>query len=414
MKILQLPAYCEPEKVASSSLSSALRKAYIDAGFNIEIYAPTPTRGISQEVREKYRHIRYEERFDGKLVIHRFPLFREGKNPVVRAIRYLIENIIHYCKGAKTSDVSVILASSTPPTQGVLCGMLKKKLNVPFVYNLQDIFPDSLIDTNLAKKGSLIWKIGRRIEDYTYRNADAIIVISEGFKKNIMSKGVPEDKIFVVCNWPDDSHIFPVNRDANILFDRYCIPREKFIICYSGSIQRTQNWELLIEVARELVQKDILFVIVGEGDAKKKMQADIIENNLQNVMLFPYMPKEELNYVFSIGDMGLIISKPNTGNSAVPSKTWNIMQAQRPILASFDLESDLCELIQNTKSGLVSDAGDKEGLLKNILYAYENQEQIREFGKNGQRYVESNLTSEICTGKYVDVLMKVIGEYGKK
>ena len=71
-------------------------------------------------------------------------------------------------------------------------------------------------------------------------------------------------------------------------------------------------------------------------------------------------------------------------------------------------------MIQNTKSGLVSDAGDKEGLLKNILYAYENQEQIREFGKNGQRYVESNLTSEICTGKYVDVLMKVIGEYGKK
>ena len=69
-------------------------------------------------------------------------------------------------------------------------GLLKKIKKVPFVYNLQDIFPDSLAGTGLAKKGGLLWKIGRVIENFTYRNADKIIVISEDFKRNIMAKGI--------------------------------------------------------------------------------------------------------------------------------------------------------------------------------------------------------------------------------
>ncbi len=155
MKILQLPPYFEPEQIASTSISKALRNAYIHAGFEIEIYAPTPCRGIDDKVREKYLKIPYEEQYDGKMIIHRFKLFEEGKNPVLRAFRYITENIIQYYKGKKSKDVSVIVAGSTPPTQGIMCGLLKKKLKVPFVYNSQDIFPDSMIDTKLTHEGSL-------------------------------------------------------------------------------------------------------------------------------------------------------------------------------------------------------------------------------------------------------------------
>ena len=92
------------------------------------------------------------------------------------------------------------------------------------MYNLQDIFPDSLAGTGLAKKGGLLWKIGRVIENFTYRNADKIIVISEDFKRNIMAKGVPEEKIVVVYNWVDEEAVKHVPREENKLFDAYGLP----------------------------------------------------------------------------------------------------------------------------------------------------------------------------------------------
>jgi hypothetical protein len=80
-------------------------------------------------------------------------MFREGTNPIQRAIRYVLVNLIQYFKGSRAKDIDVILAGSTPPTQGVLCGLVKKRLKVPFVYNLQDIFPDSMVNANMTKEG---------------------------------------------------------------------------------------------------------------------------------------------------------------------------------------------------------------------------------------------------------------------
>lgn len=92
-------------------------------------------------------------------------------------------------------DADIISSGSTPPTQGLVCARLKKKFGIPFVYNLQDIFPDSLVSSGLVRKRSLLWKIGRRIEDKVYEAADKIIVISDDHKQNIMNKGVPEEKM---------------------------------------------------------------------------------------------------------------------------------------------------------------------------------------------------------------------------
>ena len=97
--------------------------------------------------------------------------------------------------------------------------MVKKIKKIPMIYNLQDIFPDSLVASDLTRKGSLLWKIGRKIENFTYKNADKIIVISEGFKKNIMEKGVPESKIEVIYNWVDENEVIAVERNSNILLN---------------------------------------------------------------------------------------------------------------------------------------------------------------------------------------------------
>lgn len=370
------------------------------------LYAPTPSRGVTPEVRKEYssKEKRHEELLDGKLTINRFSLYGEGKNPIMRALRYVFCWIKQFNRGLFAKDIDCIYLASTPPIQGVLGGLLKKLRKKPFIYNLQDIFPDSLAGTGLAKKGGLLWKIGRIIENFTYRNADKIIVISQDFKKNIMAKGVPEEKIVVIYNWVDQNAVVDIPRSENILFDRYGLNRSKFYVTYNGNIGLTQNMDMLLEVAKALeANEEIQFVLVGNGAYLEDVKRIIADRNVQNVTLLPFQPYEEISHVFSLGDVSLVISKPGVGANSVPSKTWSIMSASRPVLANFD-ENELKSIIEKNNCGIFTKAGDKVAFTDAILKLYNDRELCREMGKNGRKFVMDNLTKEVGTQKYVDVI----------
>jgi glycosyltransferase involved in cell wall biosynthesis len=342
--------------------------------------------------------------YNGGVEVHRFAMCREGKNAVLRALRYFFISTIQFWKGICAKDIDLIYVASTPPTQGALAAMVKKFKRVPFVYNLQDIFPDSLAGTGLARKGGLVWKIGRMVENFTYRNADKIIVISQDFKKNIMAKGVPEEKIVVIYNWVDQNAVVDIPRSENILFDRYGLDRSKFYVTYNGNIGLTQNMDMLLEVVKALeANEDIQFVLVGNGAYLEEVKRIIAERNVQNVTMLPFQPYEEISHVFSLGDVSLVISKPGVGANSVPSKTWSIMSASRPVLANFD-ENELKSIIEKNNCGIFTKAGDKVAFADAILKLYGDRELCKEMGRNGRKFVMENLTKEIGTQKYVDVI----------
>ena len=282
---------------------------------------------------------------------------------------------------------------------------------------LQDIFPDSLVGTGLAKKGGILWKIGRAIENFTYRNADKIIVISEDFKRNIMAKGVPEEKIVVIYNWVDENSVVDIPREQNKLFDKYGLDRSKFYIEYLGNIGLAQNMDMLLEVMGELKEShpDIGLVLVGEGAYKKQVEGIVARDGLTNVTMLPFQPYEDISHVFSLGDVGLVISKPGVGANSVPSKTWSIMSASRPVLANFD-PNELQNIMNGTHQfsvegkpcGIFTKAGDKEAFKAAILHLYENRTLCLEYGRNGREFILKNLTKEVGTAKYVEVIKSVV------
>lgn len=411
MKLLLLPAYFFPETAASGYLSENRNQAFVEAGFDVELYVPAPCRGISPDVRAEYckKEHRCEKMYDGRMVVHRFSMYSEGKNPIARAFRYVFCWIKQFYYGLKAKDVNCIYLASTPPIQGVLGACLKKIKKVPFVYNLQDIFPDSLAGTGLAKKGSILWKIGRVVENFTYKHADKIIVISEDFKRNIMAKGVPEDKIVVVYNWVDQNAVVNVDRSENKLIAKYGIDPSKFYIEYSGNIGLTQNMDMLLDVMKELKDShpEIGLILVGEGAYKKQVEEIVKRDVLTNVVMLPFQPYEDISHVFSLGDVGLIISKPGVGSNSVPSKTWSIMSASRPVLANFD-ENEIKSILSDNNCGIFTKAGDKDAFKNAIIKLYENRDLCKEYGQNGRKFVMQNLTREVGTQKYVDVIKSVV------
>lgn len=404
--MLRVPPYCFPEKMPTQHIERDLFEAYSKIGIEVEAYVPTPTRGLTDEQYQKYKSITEEKVYDGLLKVHRFSMFRESGNAVLKGIRYLLVNLKQYRICKNLDGVSVISSGSTPPTQGILCGIIKKRLSkryghkVPFVYSLQDIFPDSLVTTGMTKKGSIIWKIGRKIENYTYENADKIIVISQSMKRNIIEKGVPEEKIEVISNWINTDTVRRIAKENNRLFEEFAIPKDKFIVLYAGNFGSAQGADVVLKAAELLKNNcNIQFVIFGGGAEFEKAKATVKEKELSNVIINGLLPQDRISEVYSLGDVALITCKKGVGTSGMPSKTWSIMACNTPIIASFDTDSELAEIIREANAGVCVEPENAEKLSEAIL----NSVGAESFN-GGRDYVMENASRDKCVARYVDAV----------
>ncbi|MBQ7850715.1 MAG: glycosyltransferase family 4 protein [Clostridia bacterium] len=407
MRMLMMSPYYPPEQISSSRMDRELDDAFLEAGFTLVNHVPMPTRGVSSEVRRAYRSRRRETLADGRIAVHRFPMFGEGRNPLLRALRYVLVNLVQYWHGSRTKDADVIFAGSTPPTQGLLCAMVKRKLKIPFVYNLQDVFPDSLVNAGMTAKGSLIWRVGRWVENLTYRNADRIIVISQSMKRNIVEKGVPEDRIAVVPNWIDVEAVRPVARENNRLFEEFGIPRDRFIVVYAGNFGATQGADVVLRAAELLRDEaDVQFVVFGGGAEFE--QARVQAQQLSNVIISGLLPQERVPEVYSLGHAALITCRAGVGSSGMPSKTWSIMACNTPVIASFDMDSELAEILRESGAGSCVPAGDAQALAQEIRSSAQRWREGRLKAVNSRAYVQEHASRAQCTRKYVEAVLSVL------
>lgn len=411
MNLLFLDAYFEPETIAYTHLEKDLLEGLVRENSRIQIICPMPTRGINEQIRREYKRRKHEMLYSGRVKVRRFWAPQEGKNPIIRAFRYFWCNLRTYQIALKATNIDMVFSNSTPPTQGMLSAMTAKKLSrkykkkVPFIYNLQDIFPDSLVNTGMTSEGSLLWKIGRKIENYTYKNADKIIVISEGFKRNIMKKGVKADKIEVISNWIDLDSVHPVSRNENKLIKEFSINPDKFLVVYAGNFGAAQGADIVLKAAEKLKDiSDIQFVIFGGGAYFEEAKREARE--LDNVFLHELMPPDRISEVYSLGNVALITCKPRTGNAGMPSKTWSIMACNTPIIASFDTDSDLADVIKDSGAGICVEPGDVDELVEAIKGAYMEWENGENIFLNLRDYVRKNASKETCVKKYINILQK--------
>jgi glycosyltransferase involved in cell wall biosynthesis len=403
MKLLKLMAYYPPENVPSANMEKEVEQALVEQDIDLKVLTPYPTRGCDINTRNAYRGI--ETLYDGHVVIKRFPLMEESKSSLLRAIRYVLGNILQYFHAIKEKDIDVILAGTTPPTQIVLARLVAKKLKVPYVLRVQDIFPDSMVTAGMTQKGSLIWKLGNALTKKAYLDAKQIMVIGEEMCDTLCEKGVSRDKIKIVPNWINTNQIQHVSRQNNELMEELGLPEDKFYVVYAGNLGKVQNVSTLVKAAAKLkAYDDIRFVIFGDGVEKDDISELSKKLELNNVSLYPLQNKERVPEVYSIADISVIMCQKGAGKAAVPSKTWSILSTETPVLASFDSDSGLCKMIREVNCGICVQPENESELADAIYNAYSERDKLSELGVNGRNYVESTLDSKVCIGAYINAL----------
>jgi glycosyltransferase involved in cell wall biosynthesis len=408
MRVLFPAGYYDPEQYSSRQAHLDLVGACVSAGFDVSVITPAPSRGVPPDVRREYNHRKNEHTHGGHVEIVRFPMFREKRHPLLRALRFLLCQLAQYRSAAARQGADLVLADSTPPTQGLLSVLIAKKLHIPLVYWLLDIFPDSLVSAGLTKKGSLLYRIGRKVEAYTYLRADAILVLNEACRQKLMSKGVPPEKLTVIPTWVDTDTVRPVPRLQNRLFDELALPRDGFYITYAGNFGATQGLDTVLRAASLLHDEPgIRFLLFGAGVMEEKLRqlADLLQ--LTNVRFVPLQPADRVAEVYSLGNASLVICKKGAGQSAVPSKTWSILAAGCPVLASFDEDSALCRSLTANACGVCVPPEDPAALADRIRRLYADAASLKSMGDNGRRYVcrehgrEASLDAFICLFKHL-------------
>lgn len=229
-------------------------------------------------------------------------------------------------------------------------------------------------------------------------------MISESMKRNIMEKGVPEEKITVVSNWIDTEEVQPVSKENNRLYEEFGISRDKFTVLYAGNFGAAQGADVVLKAAEALQdQEDVQFVIFGGGSGYAKAEETVKEKGLNNVIINKLLPQERVPEVYSLGDVAIITCKKGVGNSGMPSKTWSIMACNTPIIAAFDTDSELAEILNTSDTGICVEPEDEQVLVKAILDMKntENRPQC------GREYVLKHASKEVCVQKYVDVILSV-------
>lgn len=404
MKLLYFAPYFTPEKSSGRALVLDLLEGFADAGWNVEVYTPTPTRGVTEQERAFYKKNRTEQLFGGKVTVHRMPLYREKKSFLQRTIRFCFFSFQCLLKGLFV-PADAIFTGSIPPSQGLITGIIRKLGKKRIIFNPQDLFPDSLITAGIASVNSSAVKIGRIIERLSYSQADLIITISNDMKQTIVNRCKDAEKVHVIPNWINTDLIRPISREENHLFDELGLPRNKFYVVYAGNIGYVQGIDSLVETAALLKDHiDIHFVIFGNGSEEHRIRKMIDDYQLANVSIYPLLDASRVSEVYSMGDVSLVTCKVGTGGAGMPSKTWTIMATGTPVLGFFDKPSEFSNLLESTKTGWCVEAGNIAELHDAIIELQRNKKLCEEYGRNARKHAEMFLSKNRAVSDYIRLI----------
>ena len=325
--------------------------------------------------------------------------------PVIRGLDQFLLSVMFFLGGISSGKQDVILTYSPPLPLGISAYLLGKLKKAPFIFNVQDIFPQSVIDLGLLKSKLLI-KISELMEKFIYKKACYITVHSEGNRENIISKNINPDKVVTIPNWVDTDFIKPTKNRNNSFRTKNNL-KNRFVVSFAGVMGFAQDLDIIIQCAELLKSyKNILFLLIGDGIKKNGLIKKVNDLQLNNVRFLPLQSKEVYPLILDASDICLVTLNKSVMTPVVPSKLLSIMASGRPVVASMNLNGDAPKIIENAKCGYCVKADDTKGFSEAILKLYNTPKLRDEFGINGRKYVVEHFSRKVCIEKYEKLFLR--------
>lgn len=282
-----------------------------------------------------------------------------------------------------------VVINITPPFHlGVFAYLYSKIRGAKLITHVHDLQIDAAKELGMIKsKFFLNWMF--KLEAFILKQSDAVGSISLGMKRKILSKGVDEQRYVMFPNWVDEEAIKPLPLSAS-LRSTFGLSEDKKVILYSGNLGEKQGLEILIETAKRFSNKpDIVFLIVGSGGGKSKLQQLAASAGLNNVKFFPLQAYEKLAALLATADIHLVLQKKSAADLVLPSKLTGILAAGGCALVTAMPGTSLYEIVQKDNLGLLIEPESVVALTTGIEKLLTGD--IVEYRYRARRYAEKHL-----------------------
>ena len=283
--------------------------------------------------------------------------------------------------------MDAVLAMSPPLPLGLVAWTASLFHRCPMVFNVQDVFPDVAIELGKLTDPRLV-QAARWLERTTYAKSAAVTVLSEDLRANVAGKVSPGHRgaVRVIPNFVDTERIRPLPRNTELRHQLGIDPEQR-VVLYAGNVGFSQSLGLLATAARRLVDReDVVFVVNGGGSGLAPLQESTA--GLPNVRYSPYQPRERLPEVLASGDLHVVPLRAGLGSSSVPSKTYSILAAGRPILASVDRGTEVERVVAVAGAGRSVHPDDPEAFTAAVGEMTSQPDELVAMGQRGRRWVE--------------------------
>src|ERR1022692_1954773 len=363
-----------------------------------------PTGIVPEEWRSRLHRLHDTEIIDGVRVVRTWLWPLPNRKTHERILNYTSFCVSAALSGLALRRPEVVIATS-PQLLCALSGWwLAWWKRVPFVFEVRDLWPESLAAVGASSEGTLLHRMLGALAGFLYRRADRIVVVAPAFQDHLVRYwNVPAAKISVVENGVETDlfRLEPAATDGR----KQLKLEERFLICYIGTMGNAHGLETLIAAAEELqtALPRAMFLLIGEGAEKERIVKIAAGRGLNNIRFLGQQPRERIPVYVSAADVCLVmLKKAELFKTVIPTKLLEYMACERPVVVAVDGEAR--RIVEAARAGMFVPPEDSQALAKAICELAHNPEQRRLMGVRGRQYVIAKLSREQTARNYISVL----------
>jgi colanic acid biosynthesis glycosyl transferase WcaI len=412
MKILYISQYFPPEMGAPAARAAELSRHWVSLGHEVTVltgFPNHPTGVVPAEYRARFRRLVGHEQVDGVNVVRTWLLPFPNRKAYERMLNYSSFCISAASTGLFLSRPDVVIASSPQLLVGLSGWWVARWKRVPFLFEVRDLWPESLAAVGLGNADSLLHKTLAKIAGFLYRSADRVVVVTSAFEDYLVEHWqMPREKISVIENGVETQLFSP---DARTTLRRDLCAEEKFIVSYIGTMGMAHGLETVIAAAAQLqdTNPEVIFLMVGEGAEKGRVVELARERALSNLRFIDQQPREKIPAYICASDVCLVpLKKTDVFKTVIPTKMLEFMSCARPVILGVDGQAR--GILEEARAGLVVEPENSGALANAICFLNANRERSRELGQNGRDYIIRRFSRRQTAERYIRVLQRLLSE----
>jgi colanic acid biosynthesis glycosyl transferase WcaI len=425
VKILYLSQYFPPEMGAPAARASELAQHWAQAGHEVSVltgFPNHPTGVVPEEWRGRLRRLFYSEQIPSSASLQkdaaRANVFRTWLWPLPnRKAHERMRNYASFCisaalRGMFLSRPDVVIASSPQLLVGLSGWWVAFARQIPFVFEVRDLWPESLVAVGAGKENSLLHHALSAIAKFLYERSARIVVVTPAFKDHLIRRWrVPAEKIAVVENGVETDLFAPASSAATSTLRQELGAEGKFLVAYIGTMGNAHGLETLLAAAAQLRQENpnVLFLLVGEGAEKDNIKSLAQSRNLANVHFLNQQPREKIPALISASDACLVLlKKTDVFKTVIPTKMLEFMSCARPVILGVDGQAR--QIVEDAAAGIMIEPENSEALSAAIKRLAADRELATLLGQKGREYIVQHYSRGGTAEKYIAILTSLVAE----